>query len=500
MASKREIYVVKMNEVYGRIVCGDPGLMEGAYKYFSEHPKNYWFDSRYKAGAWDGQIHYVYRNGKFLNGLFKEVFEYLKEQTGYVLEVDPQYRNDKDGFDDLKDSFHNSVSQMPLPDHITPYKHQLRGALKSLYYKRGICEHATSAGKSLTISLVINHLMRNSETPQKILILVPKIDLVEQFWDDMVSYGIPGDLIGKFFGYQKDTEEPIIVSTWQSIYKEKKFLKRFNVFICDEAHGLKADVVKSVGTGLINCEYRLGFTGTMPSIEKGFLTDHMTIRGVLGPVIDVKTLEELQQDKQISDIKIDVPYFKYSPSDRKKYSEGCVGLDGKAQYQFEKDFIINHKKRNYVIYNICKKFVEKGENVLVLINRKKHVEFVENILSKKEIPFYTVTGDITNRDVRNSVRKNMEQEGGRVLVATSGVYSTGVSIKRLHAIIFADAGKSKITTLQSVGRGLRLHDTKDKLHLYDFADDLKYSGQHLTERMEYYTKNNFEIEIKEVQL
>jgi len=86
------------------------------------------------------------------------------------------------------------------------------------------------------------------------------------------------------------------------------------------------------------------------------------------------------------------------------------------------------------------------------------------------------------------------------LVATSKVFSTGVSIKRLHCVIFAEAGKSKIKTLQSVGRGLRQHATKTKLHLIDIADDFKYGNKHLGIRMDYYARNDFEVEVKEVQL
>ena len=35
-----------------------------------------------------------------------------------------------------------------------------------------------------------------------------------------------------------------------------------------------------------------------------------------------------------------------------------------------------------------------------------------------------------------------------VIVATYGVFSTGISIKRLHDVVFGSAGKSKIKTLQ----------------------------------------------------
>ena len=47
-------------------------------------------------------------------------------------------------------------------------------------------------------------------------------------------------------------------------------------------------------------------------------------------------------------------------------------------------------------------------------------------------------------------------------------------IKNLHNIIFASPSKSRIRVLQSIGRGLRTSDTKDKAVLYDIADDMRY--------------------------
>ena len=51
--------------------------------------------------------------------------------------------------------------------------------------------------------------------------------------------------------------------------------------------------------------------------------------------------------------------------------------------------------------------------------------------------------------------------------------STGVSIKRLHHVVFASSSKSEIRVLQSVGRGLRMHETKDRVYVWDLVDDLR---------------------------
>jgi len=57
-----------------------------------------------------------------------------------------------------------------------------------------------------------------------------------------------------------------------------------------------------------------------------------------------------------------------------------------------------------------------------------------------------------------------------------GTLSTGVSIDNLHNIIFAESFKSEQRIIQSIGRGLRKHSTKDKAIIFDLID--YYVDQH----------------------
>lgn len=491
--TKTKVYVVKLNNVKGRVVCEDAGLMEALYRKFSIYIDKYYFNPKVKSGLWDGKINFVKRNGTFDNGLLEDVINYLKCQKEYEIDLDPLYEKaDKSILDTLKDKFIEISTKLNCP--FAPYSHQLKGAFKCVFYKRCILEHCTSSGKSLTQALLVNFLL-HSKKKHKFLVLVPRVDLVNQLADDYKEYGIPADKIGKFYSEEKDIDKDIVISTWQSIYRKKKLLKQFTVLMCDEAHGLKAEMVRGVAEGTTNANLRYGFTGTLPD----HICEKTLIVSILGPVVDVVKAEDLQKLKIISDIKIDIPFLIYKPDDIKNVKRASKGLDGRAAYEYEKNYIIEHPRRNKLISKISKKFTDKGENILILANRHTHIDKIKEELIANGMEPYIVTGNTKPKE-RNEIKKKMELEGGRVLLATSGVYSTGISIKRLHAIIFANAGKSKIETLQSVGRGLRLHHSKTKLHLYDLADNLKYSEDHLQERMEYYARNNFEVEIKEVNL
>ena len=71
-------------------------------------------------------------------------------------------------------------------------------------------------------------------------------------------------------------------------------------------------------------------------------------------------------------------------------------------------------------------------------------------------------------------------------MAISKIFSTGIDIKNLHYIIFAGGGKAKIKTLQSIGRGLRLHKDKKILQIVDIQDQLEYGIKHGIKRIQFY--------------
>lgn len=94
-----------------------------------------------------------------------------------------------------------------------------------------------------------------------------------------------------------------------------------------------------------------------------------------------------------------------------------------------------------------------------------------------------------------------------VIVGSMATMSTGVNIPRLRNAIFANpTNKSKIKTLQSIGRTLRLHEEKDVAVLYDVVDNLSYDGnlnyslEHLKKRIEMYDAEQFPYEIFKIDL
>ena len=89
--------------------------------------------------------------------------------------------------------------------------------------------------------------------------------------------------------------------------------------------------------------------------------------------------------------------------------------------------------------------------------------------------------------------------------------STGTNIKNLHHALFCHPYKAAIKTLQSIGRTLRVSDTKKNARLIDFGDDLTYTSKtgkekantvfrHFILRLGIYKKEQFNYKIYEKEL
>ena len=107
---------------------------------------------------------------------------------------------------------------------------------------------------------------------------------------------------------------------------------------------------------------------------------------------------------------------------------------------------------------------------------------------------------------REDIRGIVENETNAIIVASYGTFSTGINIRNINNIVFASPSKSKIRVLQSIGRGLRISESKSSILVFDIADDISYKERrnftltHFTERINIYNEQQFNYEISKVKL
>ena len=370
-----------------------------------------------------------------------------------------------------------------------PRDYQIQGVHDALKYKRKLLLSPTASGKSLMIYSVVRYFV---EQDKNVLLIVPTTSLVEQMYKDFEDYGWNSDdyCHRVYGGSDRVSNKPVVISTWQSIYKlDKSYFDRFDVVIGDEAHQFKSKSLISIMSKLHDAEYRFGFTGTLDGTQ----THKLVLEGLFGPTYKLIKTEELIKKGYLSKLNIKVLLLKHEPQKFEAYED-------------EVQYLISHERRNKFIKNLT---LDLKGNTLVLFSRvSTHGEPLYELINKdkgENRKVFFIHGGVDTEE-RELVRKITEEENNAIIVASYGTFSTGINIKNLHNIIFASPSKSRIRNLQSIGRVLRKSKEKVSATLYDIADDItfqskrNYTLNHLVERIKIYNEENFNYEIITINL
>lgn len=490
------IKVKNKNYSVMQIGC-DYGIANELSDYFSFFVPGYKFMPAYKNRVWDGKIRLFNSQTMELPcGLYPFLEEFAKPRN-YSVEVlhDNYYgRPDSNVSIDANHIMDYITTSLKLPFEIRDY--QFEAVCEGLHRKRAILISPTGSGKSLIIYVIskyyLDRIRRNEN--MKLLVIVPTTSLVEQMANDFAEYGY--DNVHKIYsGKDKKTDKDIIISTWQSIYKlSADWFEQFGCVIGDECHGFKSKSLTTIMNKCREAEYRFGTTGTLDGTQ----THELVLQGLFGKIYNVTTTKKLQDEKTLSDLKINILLLKYPEQLRKDW--------GKKDYQAELDFIVRHDGRNNLISNLA---LDLNGNTLVLFqfvdkHGKKLYDLIKSKAHEKRKIFF-VSGDTDTSD-REAIRKIVETQKNAIIVASLGTFSTGINIRNLHNIIFASPSKSQIRVLQSIGRGLRKSEDGSAATLYDLADDLHWRGrknytlEHSAERIKMYVNQEFIYKIYEVEL
>jgi superfamily II DNA or RNA helicase len=483
------LIIKKKNEVFLQIQA-EPYIHQELSDYFTfEVPEAKFLKRNPKYKYWDGTIRlYSPGTGDLYAGLYNHLVQWCKEKQ-YTLE---SVNNDWYGSATDVNSLVSPGGVKDFVDKISNIKardYQYYTVYLALKYHRGLFLSPTGSGKSLMIYAIARYYFA---TDKKILIIVPTTSLVEQMVKDFTDYGWNVDEhIHKIYsGKEKNSDKPIIVTTWQSIYKfPKRYFDDIDCVIGDEAHLFKSKSLTGIMEKLHNAKYRFGFTGTLD----GTKTHKWVLEGLFGTCEKVTRTDDLIKKGHLSNLRIKILLCKHEY----QYFE---------DYHQEMEYIVTNKKRNNLIKNLV---TDLDGNTLVLFNYvEKHGEPLYDLINNNvgsDRKVFFVHGSVDTDD-REEVRRITEQENNAIIIASYGTFSTGINIKRLHNIVFASPSKSRIRNLQSIGRVLRKGEGKEIATLYDIADDIStrtrqnYTLRHLQERIKIYQEENFKYEIIKVNL
>ena len=436
--------------------------------------------ARHRGRYIPNRLYAITPGGRFDPGLYKEIEQYItdNELTTDLLMSDEFVSNVKPKFTKSKIAKLNLTLRDYQQDIVT----------ECLDSGRGTVVLATAGGKTLTIASLIETVYK--KTPDMTCaLIVPDRGLVEQTYNDFAEYGV-NFTVSKWTGDDElNLACNVIICNLgilQSSNSDTSWLEDIDLCIVDEVHKLRKgnkinNLFKSMRTS-----HRFGFTGTMPEE----MIDQWNIVGKIGPVLYERNSYDLRQDNYVANVKVQILDINYLTE-----PDYPTTLRTPAErYKVELDFIINSDFRNKILTSLCNKFDKNG---LIMVDYIEHGNILHKYLSSLDKKVYFIRGEVPVED-REKVKDIMEMDDNVIVIAISKIFSTGINIKNLHYIVFAGGGKAKIKTIQSIGRGLRLHKDKSCLIIFDIGDNLRYGKEHLQKRISHYQKENIEYGSKKI--
>lgn len=464
-----------------KLVCSDAAAFEKIRQEFSVENKAKKFARNKQFIA--SRLYAITPTGLFDAGLTREIARVVvAKQLASSIEYTPEsikiFHPNK-----LKSSFYNALN-LPLRDY------QQQAVEQCLEFGRGICQLATGAGKTLIMASLAASYFKDATF--KCLILVPDPGLALQTYNDFVEYKVPFKC-SVWTGQNKlDESAHVIIANHDIVlsrFKEHEWIEYIDLLIADEVHSIKKSNQINKIVSKIKTPHKFGFTGTLPSDA----IDKWNVMGKFGSILAEKSSHELREQNFLANVEAKVIRIKYI----NQVSKPTVIKDSKgnklstAEYRAELEFIYHNKYRNSIIQRLCEGF---NNNILILVNHLQHgdalYEKFSNALVSKNVQY--IKGEVELQE-RENVKKQMEQNDNMVVIAMSSIFSTGINIKNIHMIVFAAGGKSFIRVVQSIGRGLRKNENKQKLSLIDMQDVLRYGTSHGNERLKIYDEEKIKF-------
>lgn len=369
--------VSKLNESFS-IIDADQKTLNRLFDYLKVERPGAWFDPLVKSGFKSPYDYYAsIQNKKLLvmNGHLS-----LLGHFGVI----PEELKSEYTQDDLDKFLSQVKSTLPF----APHDFQERAFKESILNVKQINKMCTGSGKSMTISLIAEFFRRQGK---KGLLLVPNINLLTQFKNDIKDYNLhelhnDTHTIGGG-NTERHFNNSLTISTWQSMMTFKSSLDELDYVITDEAHRFASEETGDIVKSTVNCRYKWGFTGTLPEDP----TMKMELFGLFGLPKTYITSRELIDRGLATPIKINSVLFKYSDQDKKLFR-------ATGNYAKQLKFIKDHEARNSFVVNLSCKLRDSG-NTLVLFSHTSHGKLLFMEVMRKLYPGVEVQNkDITGKN------------------------------------------------------------------------------------------------------
>lgn len=345
-----------------------------------------------------------------------------------------------------------------------------------------ILQAATGYGKT-TIAL---HVM--SQLKVNTLVIIQNKELLKQ-WKDKIDEFIKypqsekkkDHYIGEFSGSKKKLKGNIDIALIQSLANIDDFsiLQKYGLVLIDECHHASSDTYRKVLKHL-NAKYIYSFSATPQRKDKLDKIGYM----YLGNIAYKTDEKEIIHNRAYEQILIPrITSFK------------TISID-KSFTEISNELYVNQKRNHLIIQDVIKE-IKNEKNIIILTDRKEHIQILYNQLQYENYDIYTMSGKTSTKE-RNKIKDKLLNSQKYVLIATSQLIGEGFDLPSLNVMFITMPLSYKGRLSQYIGRLHRDYPDKTDVKVYDYVDNnIKMLQNSFQKRLRTYRQQGYKTLEKE---
>jgi DNA repair protein RadD len=269
---------------------------------------------------------------------------------------------------------------------------------------------------------------------------------------------------------RRDTDHPVIIASIQSVYKRACELDRFDLILIDEAHLISPDSESMyqhflADARIINPEVRIvGFTATPYRLKSGSIC---TVEGILNHICYEVGVRELIRDGFLCPLISKAGRAKVDTSEL--HIRGGEFITDEVEALMDKDSLVQSAVSEIIQYttdrNACLIFASS-------IQHGKHIVDVLADAHGVECGFVCGETPAIERDLTLARFKT----GKLKYLCNVNVLTTGFDAPHIDCVALVRPTMSPGLFYQMVGRGFRLHPSKESCLVLDFGGNVLRHG------------------------
>ena len=311
-----------------------------------------------------------------------------------------------------------------------------------------------------------------AEKQQPTLIVVHRKQLAYQWIERIQTFlGIPKNEIGLIGQGKSKPGKKITIGLIQSLSKamgttDNHFQKAFGTIIIDECHHIPAETFRNTISQL-HSYYMYGLTAT--PFRK--YNDGKLIFIHLGEIISELKPQQVSSYKRagviIRNTELDMPFS--SKTDR---------------FETLSKVLVHDSARNRLIINDLTEELKTGKKVIILTERKEHIETLNQYL-KQKYETVTLSGD-DSESSRNTKWEILKEGNYQILITTGQYFGEGTDLHRAECLFLVYPFSFEGKLIQYIGRVQR---SEISPVIYDYWDyKIDYLNKLFLKRNTYYRK------------